>query len=275
MPAWSACWSGIPRMKIMVCIKQVPATTEVEVDAATGVLKREGARTRLNPYDLYALETALRLRDLHGGTVTAVTMGPLQARAVIAESLMMGVDEGYLVSDRAFAGADVLATARALSQSIARIGGFDLIICGKQTTDGDTAQVGPEIAELLSIPHLSNVLSVGDIKEGELAATMDLGDARAEVVMRLPALVTVEKGINTPRLPSYRRKLATAGREIPVITLDDLAETEPSLYGLRGSPTQVERVFAPEADNIHEKWRDDPVVLARRLAQELRGRKII
>ena len=262
-------------MHIIVCIKQVPATTEVAVDETTGVLKREGIKTRLNPYDLYALEAALRLRTIHGGTVTALTMGPLQARAVIAESFMMGVDHGFLVSDRAFAGADVLATARALSQSVLFIGHYDLIICGKQTTDGDTAQVGPEIAELLGIPHLSNVTSLGEPDAEGLQATVDLGDSRADVSVRLPALITVEKGINTPRLPSYRKKLATAGREIPVITLADLSEVRPELYGLKGSPTQVERVFVPEIDTTKEIWRDAPPALARRLAQELRGRKII
>lgn len=262
-------------MKIIVCIKQVPATTEVEVDEATGVLKREGVRTRLNPYDLYALETALRLRDLHGGSVASLTMGPLQARSVIAESFMMGVDEGYLVSDLAFAGSDVLATARALSQSIKRIGAFDIIICGKQTTDGDTAQVGPEAAELLGIPHQSNVLAVRELSRSEMILSVDLGDSRTEVSVRLPALITVEKGINTPRLPSYRRKLDTVAREIPVITLADLAETAPELYGLRGSPTQVERVFAPAPEIVREKWHDTPVALARRLTLELSSRKII
>jgi electron transfer flavoprotein beta subunit len=199
----------------------------------------------------------------------------LQARAVIAESFMMGVDGGYLVSDRAFAGADVWATARALSQSIKLIGAYDLIICGKQTTDGDTAQVGPEIAELLGIPHLSNVLSLGEPDQEGLPAMVDLGDSRADVLVRLPALITVEKGINTPRLPSYRKKLATVGREIPVITLADLADQQPEHYGLKGSPTQVERVYVPSADNTHEIWHDAPAALARRLAQELRGRKII
>jgi electron transfer flavoprotein beta subunit len=262
-------------MRIIVCIKQVPATTDVAVDETTGVLKREGIKTRLNPYDLYALETALRLRGAHGGEITALTMGPLQARSVIAESFMMGVDHGYLISDRAFAGADVWATARAISESIKLLGDYDLIICGKQTTDGDTAQVGPEIAELLGIPHLSNVLSLGVPDKGSLPALTDMGDSRIELSVRLPALITVEKGINTPRLPSYRRKQASAGREIPVIALSDLAESRPELYGLRGSPTQVERVFVPEADNTHEVWEDAPAFLARRLVGELRGRKLL
>ena len=262
-------------MNIVVCIKQVPATTEVAVDETTGVLKREGIKTRLNPYDLYALESALRLRSTHGGRVTALTMGPMQARGVISEAFMMGVDCGALVSDRAFAGADVLATARALSQSILLLGRFDLVLCGKQTTDGDTAQVGPEIAELLGIPHASNVLAWGDFDSGQLSVTVDLGDRRASLLVQLPALLTVEKGINTPRLPSYRKKVATVDREIRLITLEDLAETDPALYGLKGSPTQVERVFVPSADSTHEIWQGAPQELALRLAQALRSRKII
>ena len=136
-------------MKIVVCIKQVPGTNKVEIDETTGVLKRDGAEAKINPYDLYALETALRLKEKTGGTVTAVTMGPDQAIDMMKESYMMGVDDAYIFSDRTFAGADVLATSYTLAQGIKAMGDFDIIVCGKQTTDGDTAQVGPAIAEYL------------------------------------------------------------------------------------------------------------------------------
>ena len=136
-------------MKILVCIKQVPGTSNVEVDPVTGVLKRDGIETKMNPYDLYALELALSLRQQKGGQVHVISMGPLQAKSVLAEAIYMGADAGYLVSDRQFAGADVLATSYTISQGIKKAGDYDLIICGKQTTDGDTAQVGPEIAEFL------------------------------------------------------------------------------------------------------------------------------
>ena len=141
-------------MDIFVCIKQVPATTQVQVDEKTGVLKRSGVASKMNPYDLYALETALRLREKHGGTVTVGTMGPPQAQDIIREAYMMGADRGYVFSDRRLGGADVLATSYTLSQAIRSTGNYDLILCGKQTTDGDTAQVGPAIAEHMGIPWL-------------------------------------------------------------------------------------------------------------------------
>ncbi|MCJ7688761.1 MAG: electron transfer flavoprotein subunit beta/FixA family protein, partial [Clostridiaceae bacterium] len=152
-------------MEILVCIKQVPGTSNVEVDPVTGVLKRDGIDSKMNPFDLFALETALKIKEQEGGVIKVITMGPPQAKDVIREAYMMGADEGALVSDRKFAGADVLATSYTLSQGVKKMGGFDLILCGKQTTDGDTAQVGPEMAEYLGIPHIANVLKIEEIKE--------------------------------------------------------------------------------------------------------------
>lgn len=147
-------------MNIFVCIKQVPGTNKVDIDPVTGTLKRGGVDSKMNPYDLYALETALRLRERCGGKVSVVSMGPPQAETVIREAYAMGADEGVLLSDRRFGGADVLATSYALSQGVRRLGEFDLLLCGKQTTDGDTAQVGPELAEWLGIPSVSNVRKI-------------------------------------------------------------------------------------------------------------------
>lgn len=147
-------------MEILVCIKQVPESNKVEVDPVTGVLNRSSASSKMNPYDLYALETALRLRQELGGRVSVMTMGPAQAEAVIREAYAMGADEGWLITDRRFGGADVLATSYTLSQGIRRAGPFDLILCGKQTTDGDTAQVGSEISEALSLPAVAGVLRI-------------------------------------------------------------------------------------------------------------------
>ncbi|MDR3602471.1 MAG: electron transfer flavoprotein subunit beta/FixA family protein, partial [Desulfosporosinus sp.] len=152
-------------MEILVCIKQVPGISKIEVDPITGVLKRDGVDSKMNPYDLYAIETALRIKEQVGGTVKVISMGPPQAQDVIKEAYMMGADEGALVSDRKFAGADVLATAYTISQGVRKMGNFDLILCGKQTTDGDTAQVGPEMAEYLGIPHIANVLKIIELKE--------------------------------------------------------------------------------------------------------------
>ena len=145
-------------MKIIVCIKQVPGTTNVALDPETGTMKRDGTRGRLNPFDLFAIEQALQLRESYGGTVTVLSMGPTQAETSLKEALYMGADDAYLICDKAMIGSDVLATSRAISQAIQYIGNPDLVLCGKQTIDGDTAQVGPEVAEMLDIPHLTNVV---------------------------------------------------------------------------------------------------------------------
>jgi electron transfer flavoprotein beta subunit len=157
---------------ILVCIKQVPETSKVEVDPVTGVLKRSGVDSKMNPYDLYALETALRITEMVGGNITVISMGPPQAEEIIKEAYMMGADEGVLLSDRKFAGADVLATAYTLSQGVRKLENIDLILCGKQTIDGDTAQVGPEMAEYLGMPHIANVIKIEAVKDNALVVEM-------------------------------------------------------------------------------------------------------
>jgi len=259
-------------MDIVVCIKQVPAASNVEVDEKTGVLKREGIETKMNPYDLYALECALRIAKEHGGTVSVISMGPLQARSVIREAYMMGADTGYLLSDTAFAGSDVLATSFALSQGIRAIGGVSLIVCGKQTTDGDTAQVGPAIAEYLSIPHAAWVTQIVSVDETGIEVRQTLADRIQTARLGFPCLITVEKDIAQPRLPSYLKKKETSGRLVQVLTLQDLPDRDASKYGLEGSPTQVEKVFPP-GSNIHrEVWRGDKE-LADRLYGLLKEKK--
>ena len=207
-------------MNILVCIKQVPGTTKVEVDPITGVLKRDGVDSKMNPYDLYALETGLKIKENNGGTITVLTMGPPQAKEIIKEAYSMGVDNGVLLSDRKFAGADVLATSYTLSQGINSIEDFDLIICGKQTTDGDTAQVGPEMAEYLNIPHVANVKKIVEVKKDSIEVEMDMPDTVEILEIKLPALITVEKGIFQPRLPSYKKKVETKDRKIEVRSLN-------------------------------------------------------
>jgi len=215
-------------MNILVCIKQVPGSTKVEVDEKTGVLKRDGVDSKMNPYDLYALETALRIKEKSGGTITAMSMGPRQAEDVIKEAFMMGVDEGALISDRKFAGSDVLATSYTLSQSAKKLGSFDIILTGKQTTDGDTAQVGPEMAEYLNIPHIANVTRIFEIADDSITVEMDMPDTIEKVRVKYPCLLTLEKDIFQPRLPSYRRKMATK----------DKAIRTNNLRGLRGPGCQ-------------------------------------
>ena len=262
-------------MKIAICIKQVPGTTAVEVDPVTGTLKRDGVESKLNPCDLYALETALRLKESCGASLTAVTMGPPQAQSILREAFMMGVDEALLVSDRKFAGADVLSTSYTLAQALECAGPFDLIICGRQTTDGDTAQVGPELAELLNIPHAANVTEIHSLDAGKLRATMLLPGSFMQISMKLPALISVDETIAEPRLPSYKLKLATADREIKVLSLKDFADTDENHYGQSGSPTRVIRVFPPEHNTRQERWEGSGKECALRLAAFLEEGKFL
>ena len=232
-------------MEILVCIKQVPGSTNVEIDPDTGVLKRSGIPSKINPYDLYGIETALSLTERFGGAVDCITMGPPQAKAIIDEAVCMGVRGGTVLSDRKFAGADVLATAYTLSQGIAKTGTYDLIICGKQTTDGDTAQVGAEMAEYLGIPNISNVLSVEDFRDGKLQLTASLDETIVSMEIALPCVLSMDADINTPRLPSYKVKKSLPGDTARFLSFADFDDQNPEHYGLSGSATQVERIFPP------------------------------
>lgn len=262
-------------MDILVCIKQVPGTTKVEVDPVTGVLKRDGVDSKMNPYDLYALETALKIKEQKGGTIKVITMGPPQATEVIKEAYMMGADEGVLLSDRKFAGADVLATSYTISQGVKQMGNIDLILCGKQTTDGDTAQVGPEMAEYLGIPHIANVVKIEEIKNDAMVVEMDMPNTIEVAEIKFPCLLTVEKDIFQPRLPSYRKKLETKDKEIKMLSLKDFQDQDEKRYGLNGSPTQVERIFPPAVNTDKEMWNGTGEELAEKLSHKLKELKFV
>ena len=262
-------------MNILVCVKQVPGSSNVEVDPVTGVLKRNGVQSKINPYDLYAIETALSLTEKYGGRVETVTMGPPQAKAALIETVCMGAASGTVLSDRKFAGADVLATAYTLSQGIKKCGEFDLIICGKQPTDGDTAQVGAEVSEYLGIANLSNVLSVDDIKDGKIFVTASLDDKIVSQSIKLPCLISVDGDINTPRLPSYKIKKALPEDTVKMLTFADFDDQNPDNYGLTGSATQVERIFPPEKNTEKQSIEGDSTAQAAALCELLRAKKII
>ncbi len=262
-------------MDILVCIKQVPASNKVEVDPVTGVLLRDGADSKMNPYDLYALETALRIREQEGGTVSVISMGPGQAEAVIREAFAMGADRGALLSDRRFGGADVLATSYTIAQGIRKMGGFDLILCGKQTTDGDTAQVGSEVSEWLEIPSVSNVKKIAKIEADGITVEMDLPNELEIAKVSYPCLLSVDKDIFQPRLPSYVKKMETKDREIEVYSLDDMEDRDETNYGLNGSPTQVKRIFPPETNDHREVWKDDGDMIADKLFHMMKEMKFI
>ena len=232
-------------MRIIVCVKQVPDTQKVQVDPVTGVLIRNGIDTKMNPYDLYALETALRIKEKTNAEIHVITMGPDAAKAVLYESMALGADEAWLMSDRRFAGADVLATSFTLAQGIKTIGDFDLILCGKQTTDGDTAQVGPAIGEVLDIPHVSWVRKLIDADEKGIIVQQEMMDSVADVRLNYPCLLTVEKGIFEPGLPSYLKLKDARKKEVHCMNLDKCECKDTKRYGLSGSPTQVEKIFEP------------------------------
>lgn len=235
-------------MKIAVCIKQVPDTTDVKIDPKTNTLVREGVASITNPFDEYAVEEALLIREKYGGEVHVISMGPPQAIEVLKNALAVGSDKVYLVSDRAFAGADTLATAYALSKTLQTIGGVDLVICGKQAIDGDTAQVGPGIATRLGMPQLTYVSKIREInlEKKKIVVERLLEYGREVVESSLPALLTVVKDINEPRLPSLLGIKKAAKAQIPTLTSKDIGADENKL-GLKGSPTWVMRVFSPEA----------------------------
>lgn len=262
-------------MEILVCIKQVPESNQVEVDPKTGVLKRGGVLSKMNPYDLYALETALQLCQTYGGHVSVISMGPPQAQQVIREAFAMGADRGILLTDRRFGGADVLATSYTLSQGIRSSGPFDLILCGKQTTDGDTAQVGPEIAEYLNIPSIANVTAILAVEEDAIVLKADMGGEVEDARVLLPCLISVEKDIYQPRFPSFVRKMDTRDRPITFLSLDDMDDREEAHYGLTGSPTQVQRIFPPESHVHQEIWHGSGEELAGRLYDMLFKQKLL
>ena len=262
-------------MNIIVCIKQVPGSNKVEVDPVTGVLKRDGQDSKMNPYDLYALETAIQLKETHGGHVSVITMGPPSAEEVIREAFSMGADDGYLITDRKFAGADVLATAYTISQGVRMAGHFDVIITGKQTTDGDTAQVGPEMSEYLDIPCIANVISIESVRARGMRVSMDMQTAIERSYIGFPCLISVDKDIYQPRLPSYLKKKASKDKVIRRITFADLADQDESKYGLSGSPTQVKRIFPPAVNDKRELFRGESKTLSENIASKLKEHKFI
>lgn len=262
-------------MNILVCIKQVPGSSNVEVDPVTGVLKRDGIQSKMNPYDLYGIELALSLSEKYGGSVRTITMGPPQAKGVIVESICMGAQCGSVLSDRKFAGADVLATAYTLSQGIKKAGDFDLIVCGKQTTDGDTAQVGAEVAEFLGLPNVSNVLSVDDVKDGKAYVTATLDEKIVKMSVKLPCLISVDGDINSPRLPSYKVKQSVTDDMVKFFSFNDFDDKNANNYGLNGSATQVERIFPPEKNTEKSSIEGDSEQQSQGLFELIKTRKII
>lgn len=260
-------------MNIIVCIKQVPNVSEVRINPETNTLIREGVPSIINPYDLHAIEAALQIKEKLGAKVTAITMGPPQAEDALREAIAMGVDDVRLISDRAFAGADTWATSYALYKAIEKLG-YDIILCGKQAIDGDTAQVGPEVAELLGIPHIAYVRKIEYISDKSIRVQRLMDDGYDIVESSLPVLLTVVKELNTPRLPSLRGMMAA---KKAVITRMDLATigAEAENVGLKGSPTQVKNIFAPQTKSDRKILQGSVEDQVEALIKELRSLKCV
>jgi len=232
-------------MNIVVCVKQVPDTTEIKIDPVKNTLIREGVPSIVNPFDKNAIEQALQLKELYGGTVTAISMGPNQAKSSLRIALSMGADKAYLVTDRAFGGSDTYATSYILSKVIEKLGPFDVILGGIQAIDGDTGQTCTSIAEHMGVNRLSYVL---DMKmDGDKVVVRRMVEEGVEIVeSKLPILVTLTKVSNKPRYATIRGKIDSLKAEIEEIHLTDLPDMDTTKIGLKGSPTRVKATFTPK-----------------------------
>jgi electron transfer flavoprotein beta subunit len=262
-------------VNIVVCIKQVPGTTQVKINPETGTLIRDGVEAVVNPFDEYAIEEALRIKErMGGGVVKVISMGPPQAEAALKSAIAMGADEGYLVSDRAFAGSDTWATSYTLSKGIQTLGETHLIICGKQAIDGDTAQVGPGVAQMLGLPYVAWVRKVEEVSDTSIRVERLMEHGYDVVEMPLPGLITVVKEINTPRMASLRGKMRA--KSAPVKVLDaQILKVDTTKTGLAGSPTQVLRSFVPERKTGGEKVSGEIPVLVEKMVATITELNVI
>jgi electron transfer flavoprotein beta subunit len=260
-------------MRIIVCIKQVPDTAEVRINPETNTLIRDGVPSIINPYDTHAIEAGLQIKEKTGAKVTVLTMGPPQADTALREAISMGADEAVLLTDRAFAGSDTWATAYTLAKAIEHVGA-DVILCGKQAIDGDTAQVGPEIAEFLDIPHIAYIRRIDDIADSRIVVQRLMDDGYDVVESSLPVLLTVVRELNVPRMPSLKGKMAAKKAEIKKLSAADIGAAEESL-GLKGSPTQVRNIFAPEVKKDRKIFEGTAEEKVDALIKELVGQKCL
>lgn len=261
-------------LDIIVCIKHVPETTEVEFNLETGTLIREGVVHAINPFDEYAVEEGIKLKERYGGFVKVLTMGPPQAEASLRDAIAMGCDEAWIATDRAFAGADTWATSFTLGLCIEKMSPYDVIICGLKTTDGDTGQVGPELAEQLGVPHICYVNKIIDVSDGKIRLTRMLDDGIETLEAPLPVVITVTKEINQPRLATLRGRLKARKAEIRQITSKDV-DAELSQLGLDGSYTRVVKIFTPAPPEAGEVVDGSPDELAERILEKLIECKVI
>ncbi len=261
-------------MNIIVCVKQVPDTFEVKIDPETKRIVREGVESVINPYDNYAIEEAVRIRERFGGKVTAISMGPPQAEKALREAVAMGVDDTLLLTDREFAGSDTLATSYILSCGIRKLKDFDVIVCGRETLDGSTGQVGPEIAYHLGIPYITYVSKVIDISAGSIHCVRLMEDHYEEVRTKTPVLITVIKEINQPRIPSLKGMLKAKKAVVSMCRCCEM-DGEKCNYGQEGSPTRVVDVWTEQMQKDGKKFEGEPEDLAGILFNELKNLGVV
>lgn len=234
-------------MNIVVLIKQVPDMEKVKFNREKGVVDRKSAGTEINPFDLNALEAAVQISEKIDTTVTVVSMGPPSAEKALKECIARGANEGILISDIKFGGSDTKATSNILASALRKIGNYDLVIAGEKTVDGDTGQVGPEVAEFLNIPHASYISKITDVSDDRIKVCSEIWEGTYLKSIRLPALITVTKDINEPRLPSFKNKMKARKAEIKVLKFEDLQEyIDIEKVGFKGSPTKVKKIEVPE-----------------------------
>lgn len=261
-------------MNILVCLKQVPDTTQVKIDSQTNTLVRQGIKNIVNPFDTYALEEGVRIKERYGGKVTAISMGPPQAEEVLREAISTGADEAILLSDSAFAGADTLATSHTLARAINKIQEYDLVICGRQTIDGDTGQVGPELAEMLKIPFVAYVSQIEEIDNEYIRVQRMVEDGHEVIETSLPAVISVVKEINVPRLPSLRGLAKAKSAVISTWTAQEIG-VDKDKVGLSGSATRVIKIFFPQRIHHGEILQGSLDSQAESLINKLRDAKLI
>jgi len=261
-------------LNIIVCIKQVLETTEVEFDKETGRLKREGIAAIINPFDEYAIETGLRIKEKSGGLVKVLSMGPPNAEQALRDAIALGADEAYLATDHVFAGADTWATGYTLAKCVQKIGEFDIIICGLKTTDGDTGQTGPEMAEVLDVPCICYVNEIISIKDGIITLKRSLDEGIELLETKLPLVITVSKDIAHPRLATLRGRIAAKKAVINQLTNKEL-DLDVKTIGLEGSFTRVIKIFTPQINFDGEIIQGNPNELADAIFYKLKEVKVI
>jgi len=261
-------------MNIVVCLKQVPGTTDVKINPQTNTLIRQGIKNIINPFDTYALEEGVRQKEQQGGKVTVISMGPPQAIDMLREAISLGADDAVLMSDVAFAGADTWATAYTLAAAVKKIGQVDLVICGRQSTDGDTAQVGPEMAEMLKMPFVAYVGKIEEISNGQMRVKRMIDEGNEIIQSQMPLVITVTKEINIPRLPSLRGIMKSKSLKIPTWAAQDLG-IDVNKVGLTGSYTKVIKIFTPKREKKAEFIQGGPESQVSSLISKLRDARFI